>query len=88
MIEELATLLGHDLRPGGITEQTLLADVRKLIRERDRAADQRDAAHALLRRLVEANGEQDYGIVAKARELLGMPESRLNPNPDSEHYHE
>lgn len=47
-----------------------------------------NAAHALLRRLVDANGEQNYGIVAAARELLGMPESRLNPDPDSEHYHE
>jgi hypothetical protein len=46
------------------------------------------AAHAILIRLIDANGEQNYGIVAAARELLGMPESRLNPDPDSEHYHE
>jgi hypothetical protein len=59
-----------------------------LERERDEARAALTAAHALLHRLVDANGEQDYGIVAAARKLLGMPESRLNPDPDSEHYHE
>jgi hypothetical protein len=59
-----------------------------LERERDDARAALTAAHALLLRLIDANGEQNYGIVAAARKLLGMPESRLNPDPDCEHYHE
>jgi len=59
-----------------------------LQRERDDLMRDLGAAHAILLRLIDANGEQNYGIVAAARKLLGMPESRLNPEPDSEHYHE
>lgn len=68
--------------------QEMLEQAHTQVERAKQAERERDAAHALLRRLVEANGEQDYGIVAKARKLLGMPESRINPDPDSEHYHE
>jgi hypothetical protein len=69
-------------------QQPAYKAIATLLDERDGLAEQRDASYAILRRLIESNGEQDYGIVAAARELLGMPESRLNPNPDDEHYHE
>lgn len=65
--------------------QTQTAELERQLKDAGTALT---AAHAILIRLIDANGEQDYGIVAAARELLGMPESRLNPDPDSEHYHE
>jgi len=71
-----------------LMEEHAAQEVAEVTKERDEALAAVTAAHAILRRLIDANGEQNYGIVAAARKLLGMPESRLNPDPDCEHYHE